>query len=86
MQLIIDTRGQIRCLYEEVLDLRMLGMPTIARASHVEPDLDGHWWADLSPVSGPRLGPLPRRSAALACEREWLEKHWLHRQIRRSHD
>jgi hypothetical protein len=80
MQLVIDTQGEIRCLYEEALDLRMLGKLTLARASHVEPDSDGCWWADLSPVSGPRLGPFLRRSAALACEREWLEKHWLESQ------
>jgi hypothetical protein len=86
MLLVIDTQGEIRCLYEEALDLRMLGTPTIARASHVEPDSDGRWWADLSPVSGPRLGPFPRRSAALACEREWLEKHWLESHSRRGHD
>ena len=77
MHLVIDPRGQIRCLYEEALDLRTLGKPMIQRASHVEPDPDGCWWADLSPVSGPQLGPFPRRSDALACERDWLEKHWL---------
>jgi hypothetical protein len=86
MQLVIDTRGLIRCLYDEALDLRTLGSLTIARASHVEPDPDGRWWADLSPVSGPRLGPFQRRSDALACERDWLEKHWLERHTRRSHD
>jgi hypothetical protein len=85
MQLVIDTQGEIRCLYEEALDLRMLGKPTIARASHVEPDSDGCWWADLSPVAGPRLGPFPRRSVALACEHDWLEKHWLENHSR-GHD
>ena len=38
------------------------------RASHVEPDADGRWWADLSPVAGPRLGPFEVRSAALDAE------------------
>jgi hypothetical protein len=85
MQLIIDTQGQIRCLYDEALDLRTLGRPTILRASHVEPDPDGQWWADLSPVSGPRLGPFERRSLALTSERNWLEKHWLQSHTRRSH-
>ena len=32
----------------------------IRRASHVEPDEAGRWWADLSPVGGPRLGPFAR--------------------------
>lgn len=55
MQLIIDRQGQIRCLYDETLDLGTLGRPTIARASYVEPDLEGHWWADLAPLSGAAL-------------------------------
>jgi hypothetical protein len=85
MQLVIDSQGQIRCLYDEILDFGLLGTPTIRRASYVEPDLDGHWWADLAPLSGPRLGPFLRRSQALACERNWLEKHWLVSHTRRSH-
>ena len=49
----------------------------IARASHVEPDPDGRWQADLRPVGGPVLGPFDRRSEALAAELAWLEAHWL---------
>ena len=45
----------------------------IRRASHVEPDEEGLWWADLAPMNGPTLGPFGRRSAVLAAEREWLE-------------
>jgi hypothetical protein len=37
----------------------------------------GRWWADLGPVSGPKLGPFDRRSQALEAEREWLEASWL---------
>ena len=32
----------------------------------------GRWLADLSPVSGPLLGPFCLRSQALAAEQEWL--------------
>ena len=85
MQLLIDPQGQVRCLYEEALDLGTLGKPTIRRASQVEPDPDGRWWADLAPVSGPRLGPFRRRSDALACERDWLEQHGWENPTRRSH-
>jgi len=46
---------------------------SIRRASYVEPDDHGQWWADLHPVGGPCLGPFPRRSAALAAELRWLE-------------
>jgi hypothetical protein len=74
MQLRIDPSGQVRCVYGEVLDLAALGALTMQRASHVEPDDQGHWWADLSPVSGPRLGPFPLRSQALAAEVAWLEQ------------
>ena len=73
MQLIIDRRGVTRCLYNEAIDLRALGVMTIHRASHVEPDKSGRWFADLAPVGGPRLGPFAVRSEALSAERQWLE-------------
>ena len=79
MQMVIDLMGLVRCLYEEAIDLHALGRPTIIRASHVEPDAAGQWWADLSPVAGPRLGPFRVRSEALGAERAWLESHWLDR-------
>jgi hypothetical protein len=64
-------------LYDEVIELSELGQPAIARASHVEPDGDGQWWADLSPVEGPQLGPFQRRTEALGAEQTWLEVNWL---------
>ena len=42
-----------------------------------EQEVDGRWFADLAPVGGPRLGPFPRRGAALNAESEWLHMHWL---------
>ena len=77
MQLIIDLQGDIRCLYGEDIDLSSLGNMTIVRGSHVEPDRDGQWFADLSPVSGPILGPFHRRSQALQAEARWLETNRL---------
>ena len=77
MELVIDSRGNVRCVYSEVIDLAALGKVSICRASHVEPDADGGWWADLAPVNGPRLGPFGRRTEALACEARWLAAHWL---------
>jgi len=77
MQMVIDTQGVMRCLYDEIIDLSCLGPLTIQRASHVEPDGEGKWWADLSPVGGLRLGPFERRSQALDAERTWLEAQWL---------
>ena len=72
MQLVIHSDGNVRCLYGEDFDLRQLGRLTILRASHVEPDKNGHWLADLSPVAGPTLGPFASRSEALAAEEDWL--------------
>jgi hypothetical protein len=77
MQMVIDDRGTVRCLYSEAIDLSVLGELSIRRASHVESDEHGHWWADLTPVQGPRLGPLPKRSDALAAEQTWIEEHVL---------
>ena len=77
MQLVVDPRGTVRALYGEVIDLASLGALSIRRASHVEPDAEGQWLADLSPVGGPTLGPFARRSEALDAEQSWLEEHWL---------
>ena len=77
MLLVVRPGGLIRCLYDESIDLTALGPPAISRGSHVEPDGDGRWWADLAPVGGPKLGPYPVRTAALQAERTWLERHWL---------
>jgi hypothetical protein len=72
MELVIDAGGSIRCIYDETLDMREIGKLQITRASHVEPDAEGYWWADMGPVDGPMLGPSGSRSEALAAERRWL--------------
>lgn len=77
MEILIDSSGQARCIYAEEIDLTQLGTLSIVRASYVEPDSCGQWLCDLSPVSGPVLGPFATRSAALAAEVLWLRTHWL---------
>ena len=77
MQIVISPNGSERCVYDELLDLSALGQVRIARGSYVELDAQGRWWAELEPVSGPKLGPFERRSQALQAEREWLEENWL---------
>jgi len=72
MELVVDAGGDVRCIYDEALDLRELGKLQITRASHVEPDRDGFWWADMGPVDGPVLGPFRSRTEALEAERAWL--------------
>ena len=77
MILCIDPCGLIRTLYGEEIDLSVLGQSSIRRGSYVEPNDSGRWVADLSPGSGPALGPFDARSQALAAEAAWLEKNWL---------
>ena len=72
MELVVGMDGGVRCIYDEALDLRALGKLQITRASHVEPDSDGNWWADMGPVGGPVLGPFGTRAEALQAERGWL--------------
>lgn len=79
MHLVIEPGGVVRCIYSENIDLAALGSPAISRASHVEPDQQGRWWADMSPVGGSVLGPFPNRSEALAAEQAWLDQNWLDR-------
>jgi hypothetical protein len=73
----IQPDGTVRFLYDDAWrDLLGLGVPTIRRASHVEPTPDGHWRADLGPMGGPVLGLFGTRAAALDAERAWLVHHF----------
>jgi len=74
MELVVGDGGEVRCIYDELLDLREIGKLQITRASHVEPDAEGCWWADMGPVDGPVLGPFGSRSEALRVERGWLRQ------------
>jgi hypothetical protein len=75
VNLIVGTKGCVRCIYDEAIDLTALGSLSIKRASYVEPDESGRWWADLAPMNGPRLGPFVIRSEALDAEQLWLEEY-----------
>jgi hypothetical protein len=77
MQIIVQPQGSVRCLYDERIDLSKLGRLSIERASNVEPNASGQWVADLQPLAGPRLGPFPQRSMALAAERSWIQMNRL---------
>lgn len=72
MELVVGCNGGVKCIYDDALDLREFGKLQITRASHVEPDRDGNWWADMGPVDGPVLGPFRSRAEALQAERGWL--------------
>jgi hypothetical protein len=77
MDLVIHPDGTVTAIYSEELDLSALGLSSISRASHVEPDDSGQWWADLAPSHGPRLGPFTLRSLAITAEIHWLTEHRL---------
>lgn len=77
MRLIVKSDGSLRAIYSEEIDLAVLGPLAITRASSVEPDSEGLWHADLTPVGGPVLGPFFRRGEALKAEVAWLEANWL---------
>lgn len=70
--LTVRPEGSLIAIYTEALDLVSLGDVRFQRASHVEPDERGNWWADLSPVHGPILGPFTQRSQALEAEHRYL--------------
>jgi hypothetical protein len=75
MELVVGCDGGVWCIYDEALDLREIGKLQITRASHVEPDAEGYWFADTGPVDGPLLGPYGSRTEALGAEREWLTNY-----------
>ena len=77
MDLFIDPTGHTTCLYGESIPLDSLGPLSIRRASLVEPDESGAWWADLSPSGGPNLGPFATRTEALNAEVAWPIKRLL---------
>ena len=81
MKMIIDVGrdGTARWIHkDEARGLLELGPASIARASHVEPGDPARgqdplrWYADLSPVGGPTLGPYDERTQALGDEVQWL--------------
>jgi hypothetical protein len=74
MLLVVERQGLVRGVYGEAIDLSALGILSIRRASHVEPDERGRWWADLRVSGGPKLGPFALRSTALTVELRWLER------------
>ena len=79
MQMIVATNGSLRCLYDEAIDLAAIGRLSITRASHVEPDEQGRWLADLRPSPARYSGHSFSVANALEAERAWLEAHWLSR-------
>ncbi|MGL6195478.1 MAG: hypothetical protein ACRC2T_11725 [Thermoguttaceae bacterium] len=76
MEIHINQTGTVSYVYNELVDLSPLGKTQIKRASYVEPDDTGKWFADLSPVQGPVLGPFFMRSEAVQAEVAYLHSHF----------
>lgn len=76
LRIVVAPTGAVAMVYSDAARTVMdaLGHATIRRASHVEPDAAGQWVADLTPIGGPVLEPVPRRADALAAEVMWLER------------
>ena len=72
MQIVIKPTGVFISIYNDSFDYGEFGKPQIRRASHVDPDETGHWFADMSPVNGPILGPFDKRIDAIDAERKFL--------------
>lgn len=81
VEICVEADGSLNFVHDDRVTgaVAALGDLRIQRASHVEADAAGCWWADLAPVGGPKLGPYPpgQRHQALADEVAWL-----HRQLR----
>ena len=70
-----DTDGNIETIYGEELTLSELGKLNITRASHVEPNAEGKWTVDMSPMDSEKFGNYDKRTDALNAEVEWLKKN-----------
>ena len=73
-EVIVEPNGMMRFIYDDDLASVMqdIGSLSVARASHVEPG-EGGWYADMSPVGGPKFGPFTTRKVALQFEVNWLK-------------
>lgn len=71
-----DNDGTAISIYNEDIILNSLGKVNINRASYVEPNENGEWIADMSPIkSNIILGPFKLRSEALKAEINWLNQY-----------
>ena len=68
-------QGVVRHIYTEKFE-QVVGNTVITRASHVEPDENGTWKVDLSPIGGDTITGFKKRSEALEYE-EGVVNQWL---------
>lgn len=76
----VDENGCLQFIYDDALAFLLRGSDrtaSVKRASHVEPNEQGKWTADMSPVGGPVLGPFDFRQEALTAETDWLMENYI---------
>lgn len=68
---------EIRFIHSDELlkHMKDAGSVEIKRASHVEPNENGKWTVDMSPVGGPKFGDFSTRKEALDAEVDWLNEN-----------
>jgi hypothetical protein len=75
-EIFISPSGDVHFVYyDELKPLLELGKPSIERISHVDAfivDDSIVWFADLSPINGPKLGPCNNRDEAIEAELKWI--------------
>lgn len=85
VDVVVLADGTVKFLYyDELKPLLTIGNVDVSRASHVDPERlengDLKWFADLSPVNGPKLGPFETRTEAIGAEVVWLTENYLSKQ------
>lgn len=74
MKIVVTRQGVVRAVYRDNSPLkRLVGITTIERASDVEPDAQGKWWAYIRGTNV-KLGPFELRMDAVKAEIEYLEQ------------
>jgi len=73
MVLTVGHDGTVRCLYGELIDLRVLGTLSCERASHIEFDEGSQQWQVLSPDRQTMLFHHPSRAICEAWEHDHLQ-------------
>lgn len=74
----VTPSGAWHFIYQERLKpLLGRGHAVMTRASYVNPQSDGSWTADLTPLKGPVLANFPTRQHALDAEEHWITHHWI---------
>lgn len=69
--------GCIKHIYNEDIDLSSIGEQQVKRASVVDPEDNGKWFADLSLSGGQKVTGFDKRSDALKYEINYLEENIL---------